>query len=96
MHCAKANGLIIVGATVEPGQYNSNVMLKGMMHCLLKAGRLVLLLAWLSIRESWADLHPMTPERLPILGGINQWSNMYLAGGYWCNGVLCPEGCPKC
>ena len=84
----KADGRIIVGATVEPGRYDGDVTPEGMMHCLSEATRLVPALASLPIEETWAGLRPTTPDKCPILGGTDQWNNVYLAGGYWRNGVL--------
>ncbi|KAL7542619.1 hypothetical protein ACHAXR_011939 [Thalassiosira sp. AJA248-18] len=84
----KADGRIIVGATVEPGRYDGDVTPEGMMHCLSEATRLIPGLGELPIEESWAGLRPTTPDKCPILGGTEQWDNVYIAGGYWRNGVL--------
>lgn len=84
----KADGRIIVGATVEPGRFDGDVTPSGMLHCLSEATRLVPALADLPIEECWAGLRPTTPDKCPILGGTKQWDNVYLAGGYWRNGVL--------
>ncbi len=84
----KADGRIIVGATVEPGRFDGDVTPSGMLHCLSEATRLVPALSELPIEECWAGLRPTTPDKCPILGGTEQWDNVYLAGGYWRNGVL--------
>ncbi|EED89825.1 hypothetical protein THAPSDRAFT_263655, partial [Thalassiosira pseudonana CCMP1335] len=84
----KADGRIIVGATVEPGQYDGDVTPSGMLHCMSEATRLIPGLADLPIEETWAGLRPTTPDKCPILGKTEQWDNIYLAGGYWRNGVL--------
>mmetsp|Transcript_32964 Transcript_32964/g.65524 ORF Transcript_32964/g.65524 Transcript_32964/m.65524 type:complete len:963 (-) Transcript_32964:52-2940(-) len=84
----KADGRIIVGATVEPGKFDGDVTPSGLMHCLSEATRLVPDLADLPIEETWAGLRPTTPDKCPILGKSPQWENVYLAGGYWRNGVL--------
>ncbi|KAL3757778.1 hypothetical protein ACHAWU_000419 [Discostella pseudostelligera] len=84
----KADGRIIVGATVEPGRFDGDVTPSGMLHCMSEATRLVPSLADLPIEECWAGLRPTTPDKCPILGGTDQWDNVYLAGGYWRNGVL--------
>jgi len=84
----KADGRIIVGATVEPGAYDGDVTPSGMMHCLSEATRLVPSLGDLPIEESWAGLRPTTPDKCPILGKTEQWDNVFIAGGYWRNGVL--------
>ena len=84
----KADGRIIVGATVEPGRFDGDVTPEGMMHCLSEATRLIPALGELPIEESWAGLRPTTPDKCPILGLTEQWDNVYIAGGYWRNGVL--------
>lgn len=84
----KADGRIIVGATVEPGRFDGDVTPDGLMHCLSEATRLIPGLGELPIEESWAGLRPTTPDKCPILGMTEQWDNVYIAGGYWRNGVL--------
>ena len=84
----KADGRIIVGATVEPGRFDGDVTPSGLLHCLSEATRLIPSLGELPIEESWAGLRPTTPDKCPIIGMTEQWDNVYLAGGYWRNGVL--------
>lgn len=83
----KADGRIVLGATVEAGSFSSSVTPAGIMHILSYALQLVPGLADLSIEETWAGLRPTTPDKGPILGKT-PWENLYLAGGYWRNGVL--------
>lgn len=83
----KADGRIIVGATVEPGSFDPSVTPAGMMHCINNAVALVPELAELPIDEMWSGLRPTTPDKAPILGKT-LWKNLVLAGGYWRNGVL--------
>ncbi|CAJ1956523.1 unnamed protein product [Cylindrotheca closterium] len=83
----KADGRIIIGATVEAGSYDPNVTPAGLMHILSYALQLVPALADLPLEETWAGLRPTTPDKGPILGKT-PWEGLYLAGGYWRNGVL--------
>lgn len=83
----KADGRIVVGATVEAGSFDPNVTPAGIMHILHHAMQLVPGLADLPIEESWVGLRPTTPDKGPILGKTS-WNNLFLAGGYWRNGVL--------
>jgi|AntRauTorckE5430_2_1112549.scaffolds.fasta_scaffold01920_4 uncharacterized protein YfkK (UPF0435 family) len=83
----KADGRIVVGATVEVGSFDPNVTPAGMMHCMANALQLVPGLADLPIEETWAGLRPTTPDKGPILGRTS-WDNLFIAGGYWRNGVL--------
>jgi len=83
----KADGRIVVGATVEAGSFDSNVTPAGLIHCMSHALQLVPGLADLPMEESWVGLRPTTPDKGPIIGKT-PWENMFLAGGYWRNGVL--------
>ena len=83
----KADGRIIVGATVEVGTYDGRMTPSGMMHCMANALELIPALGTLELEESWAGLRPTTPDKGPILGRT-QWNNLVIAGGYWRNGVL--------
>jgi len=83
----KSDGRIVVGATVEPGSFDPSVTPAGMLHCIENACRLMPELRNLPIEESWSGLRPTTPDKAPILGRTS-WNNLYVAGGYWRNGVL--------
>ncbi len=83
----KADGRIVVGATVEAGSFDPNVTPTGLMHCMSNAMQLVPGLGDLPVEETWAGLRPTTPDKGPILGRT-RWDNLFIAGGYWRNGVL--------
>jgi glycine oxidase len=83
----KADGRIVIGATVEAGSYDANVTPAGLLHILSHALQLVPGLKDLPIEETWAGLRPTTPDKGPILGK-SPWENLFVAGGYWRNGVL--------
>mmetsp|Transcript_3688 Transcript_3688/g.7052 ORF Transcript_3688/g.7052 Transcript_3688/m.7052 type:complete len:822 (-) Transcript_3688:971-3436(-) len=83
----KADGRIVVGATVEAGSFDPNVTPAGLMHCMANAMQLVPGLGELPVEETWAGLRPTTPDKGPILGRT-MWENLFIAGGYWRNGVL--------
>jgi glycine oxidase len=83
----KADGRIVIGATVEAGSFDPNVTPAGLMHILSYALQLVPGLKDLPIEETWAGLRPTTPDKGPILGKT-PWKNLFLAAGYWRNGVL--------
>jgi glycine oxidase len=83
----KADGRIIIGATVEAGAYDGAVTPMGVLHVLTHALQMVPALKDCPIEEMWAGLRPTTPDKGPILGAT-PWGNLFVAGGYWRNGVL--------
>jgi len=83
----KSDGRLIVGATVEPGQWDQRVTAGGVHELTKRALRICPALGELEVEETWAGLRPTTPDTLPVLGRT-PWENLFVAGGYWRNGVL--------
>eukprot|EP00624_Nannochloropsis_granulata_P000386 evm.model.NODE_11471_length_7800_cov_21.873846.1 len=83
----KSDGRLIVGATVEPGQWDQRVTAGGVHELTKRALRICPSLGELEVEETWAGLRPTTPDTLPVLGRT-PWENLFVAGGYWRNGVL--------
>ena len=83
----KADGRLIVGATVEPGQWDQTVTAGGVHELTKRALRICPALGECEVEETWAGLRPTTPDTLPVLG-YTPWENLFVAGGYWRNGVL--------
>lgn len=77
---------LVVGATVENA---------ATLHCDVQGVRGLLSAAvelcpglekWI-LEEAWAGLRPTAPDSLPVLGKT-RWSNLWVVGGYWRNGIL--------
>lgn len=83
----KSDGRIIIGATVEPGSFDTSVTSSGVMHVITAATGLIPALRNYNIDEMWAGFRPTTPDKAPILGKT-PWENLIIAGGYWRNGIL--------
>lgn len=83
----KADGRIIVGATVEPNTFDNEITPAGMMHIISNACELLPSIAHGKIGEVWCGLRPTTPDKAPILGTAKH-QQLFVAGGYWRNGVL--------
>lgn len=59
-----------------------------MKHIIDAAIKVCPALASLAIERTWAGLRPVTPDTFPVLGASSRCHNLFLAGGYWRNGVL--------
>lgn len=84
----KANGELIVGATVKPRVMNKSVTLGGLSSLIQAAEQLVP-----SIRESemitaWSGLRPITPTGLPYIGEHPEIGGLFIATGHYRNGIL--------
>ncbi len=84
----KADGSVVVGATVEDVGFDRRVTAEG-VRSLLEAGtRLVPALADSSFLGAWAGLRPRTPDELPLVGPLPGVEGLVLAAGHYRNGVL--------
>jgi len=83
----KADGRIIVGATIEPNTFDTDITPAGMTHIINNACELLPSIARGKIGEVWCGLRPTTPDKAPILG-TSKHPQVLIAGGYWRNGVL--------
>ncbi|HEX6924754.1 MAG TPA: glycine oxidase ThiO [Longimicrobiaceae bacterium] len=84
----RADGRVIVGATVEEIGFEQRVTAAG-IHTLLGAAlELIPELEHARFGESWSGLRPGTPDHLPILGADPDLPNLVYATGHYRNGVL--------
>jgi glycine oxidase len=83
----RADGRLIVGATVEERGFDRNVTAGGVYELLREAYRALPEVAELELVSSAAGLRPGTPDNAPLIGrgGID---GLLLATGHWRNGVL--------
>jgi glycine oxidase len=84
----RANGRVIVGATVEEIGFDRRVTAGG-THALLHAAlELVPELTGASLVESWSGHRPGTPDGWPILGPDPDLPKLLYATGHYRNGIL--------
>jgi glycine oxidase len=83
----RADGRMIVGATVEERGFDLTVTAGGVHELLREAYRLLPDVAELELVEASAGLRPGTPDNLPLVGpGVLE--GLVLATGHYRNGVL--------
>jgi glycine oxidase len=83
----RADGRLIVGATVEERGFDSTLTAGGVHELLREAYRLIPDIAELELLEAIAGLRPGTPDNAPLIG----WSateGLLIATGHFRNGVL--------
>ncbi len=84
----KAEGLTYVGATVEEVGFDARPTAAGVAQLLSLIPRLAPGLSGATFSHAWAGLRPATPDRMPVLGQIPGWRDLYIAGGHFRNGIL--------
>jgi glycine oxidase len=84
----RAEGRVIVGATVERTGFRKAVTAAGVMRLLRGALEVAPVLADAPLLETWSGLRPGTPDGLPILGSDPDVANLLYATGHYRNGIL--------
>lgn len=70
------------------GEYGLHNTPAGIKQIIDAAVKVCPALADLAIERTWAGLRPVTPDTHPVLGASSHCPNLFVAGGYWRNGVL--------
>jgi glycine oxidase len=83
----RANGRVVVGATVEERGFDTSVTAGAVLELLREAYRALPDVAELELVEAIAGLRPGTPDNGPVIGrgGLD---GLVLATGHYRNGVL--------
>ena len=83
----RADGRLVVGATVEERGFDTTVTAGGVHELLREAYRLLPDVAELELVEASAGLRPGTPDNLPLIGH-GELDGLVIATGHYRNGVL--------
>lgn len=84
----RADGRILVGATVEDVGFDKSVTESGTETLLDAALEISPSLANLEIAEKWAGLRPFAADGLPIIGDFAEAENLFVAAAHYRNGIL--------
>lgn len=85
---SRADGEVVVGATVEEQGFDETVTAGAVRQLLHDAWRVVPGVAELELVETHAGLRPGTPDNLPILGEAPGVDGLVMACGHFRNGIL--------
>jgi glycine oxidase len=83
----RADGRLILGATVEERGFDTTVTAGGVHELLREAYRLIPEIAELELVEASAGLRPGSPDNAPLIG-LGQAEGLLIATGHFRNGVL--------
>jgi glycine oxidase len=84
----KVGGEVILGATVEEGNYDRRPTLAGIGALSEAALEFLPWAGGLVVEGIWAGLRPAAPDRFPIVGRAPGFSNLILATAHFRNGIL--------
>jgi glycine oxidase len=94
----RANGSLIVGATVEDAGFDRAVYEEATEWLLHQAAQLWWPIAGITpdqVEEVWTGIRPATRDELPILGAVQgeaSWPRVLFATGHYRNGILLAPG----
>ncbi len=94
----RANGSLIVGATVEDAGFDRTIHEDATEWLLQEAAQLWWPIAGVTrdqVEEVWTGIRPATPDELPIIGSLARsevWPKVLFAAGHYRNGILLAPG----
>ncbi len=83
----RADGRLVVGATVEEAGFRDEVTVGGVMHLLQGALELAPGLKTYPLESTWSGLRPVAKDGWPVLGATGT-PGLYAASGHGRNGIL--------
>lgn len=84
----RADGRVLVGATVEDGGFVKVVTDTGVERLRRSAISTLPLIEKMTIADSWCGLRPFAADGLPIIGGIDGLKGLFMATAHYRNGIL--------
>lgn len=84
----KANGELVIGATEKEHQWDPGVTAGAALKLLSRAARYFPAVKDLNISRMWASVRPGTPDKLPLIGKLENIEDCIVAAGHFRNGIL--------
>ncbi|MRX73710.1 glycine oxidase ThiO [Bacillus lacus] len=88
----KRDGRIVVGATMVPNDWNTDVSAGGISFLAEKLKAVFPELAACPIRTFWAGLRPQNTRKMPLITEHPENRNLLIAAGHYRNGILLAPG----
>lgn len=88
-------GHLVVGATVEDAGFSKTTDAASLSRLREMAAEFLPMLAdeaRFPVVDQWAGLRPATPDRLPLLGQVNDGERIFVATGHYRNGIMLAPG----
>lgn len=83
----RADGLILVGSTMESAGFEKKTTADGIAGLISFAQSIAPELGRAEVARCWAGLRPGSPDELPFLGAVPGYSNLLIAAGHFRSGL---------
>ena len=84
----RADGRLLVGATVEDVGFEKAVTEEGLVSLVLASLEILPSLGPLQIADQWSGLRPFVADGLPVIGDVPGYENLFVATAHYRNGIL--------
>lgn len=84
----KLDGKIVIGATMENGNWNQEPTIKGISALMEKAKKIMPVIEHAHFHKAWAGLRPGSIDGKPYIGRLSSMPNLFVAAGHYRNGIL--------
>lgn len=84
----RLDGRLVIGATMEDAGFDKHVTLEGVRFLAERAAQMAPALRSMPLLKAWAGLRPGSADRVPFLGPVPKFGNVFLASGHFRNGIL--------
>jgi glycine oxidase len=84
----RADGRLLIGATVEDVGFEKSVTDEGIAHLTTVGAEIAPMLCDLDIEDRWVGLRPYAFRDAPFIGRISGMENVFAAVGHYRNGIL--------
>jgi glycine oxidase len=84
----RPDGRVLVGSTEEDAGFDKRTTTRAISDLLTLACNLVPDLAHAHLERCWAGLRPGSPDKLPFLGPVPGFENLFVAAGHFRSGIL--------
>ena len=88
----RADGLLLVGSTMEVAGFEKKTTADGMSSLLKFAKSIVPELGQCEVVRCWAGLRPGSPDELPFLGRVPNFENLFIGAGHFRCGLQMSPG----
>lgn len=84
----RKTGKLLAGATVEDVGFENDITESATELIRQNALEIAPIISNLTIDDEWAGLRPCSPDGLPVIGGLSEDNNLFVATAHYRNGIL--------
>jgi glycine oxidase len=84
----RSDGLLLIGSTLEEAGFDKTTDSEALASLKQTAESILPALSKHSVAYHWAGLRPGSPDGIPFIGALPEWSGVYVNAGHYRNGLV--------